>query len=83
MLIRDAYPVSMGHSLVIPKRHIGSWFEVSLEERTAMLALLDLAKATIDQKHQPDSYNIGINDGPADLRKKIAQAHLGAANANR
>ena len=65
VLIRDAYPVSIGHSLVIPKRHMGSWFEASLEECTAMLALLDLAKATIDQEHQPESYNIGINDGPA------------------
>jgi len=65
VLIRDAYPVSIGHSLVIPKRHIGSWFEASAQERTAMLALLDLAKAKIDQEHQPDSYNIGINDGPA------------------
>jgi len=65
VLIRDAYPVSIGHSLVIPKRHIDSWFEASAQERTAMLALLDLAKAKIDQEHQPDSYNIGINDGPA------------------
>jgi diadenosine tetraphosphate (Ap4A) HIT family hydrolase len=65
VLISDAYPLSIGHSLVIPKRHIGSWFEASLEERTAMLAFLDLAKARIDQKYQPDSYNIGINDGPA------------------
>jgi len=65
LLIRDAYPVSIGHSLIIPKRHMGSWFEASPQERTAMLALLDLAKAAIDQEHQPDSYNIGINDGPA------------------
>ena len=65
LLIRDAYPVSVGHSLVIPKRHVASWFDASAEERTAMLALLDLAKAAIDQEHQPDSCNIGINDGPA------------------
>ena len=44
---------------------MGSWFEASETERTAMLALLDLAKTKIDQEHQPDSYNIGINDGPA------------------
>ena len=65
LLIRDAYPVSVGHSLVIPKRHLASWFDATAEEHTAMLALLDLAKAAIDQEHQPDSYNIGINDGPA------------------
>lgn len=65
VLIRDAYPVTPGHSLVIPKRHIGSWFEASEEERAAMLALLDIAKAMIDKEIKPDGYNIGINDGPA------------------
>ena len=65
MLICDAYPVSPGHSLVIPRRHIGSWFEASEDECTAMLALLEAAKAMIDQEHRPDGYNIGINDGPA------------------
>ena len=65
LLIRDAYPVSPGHSLVVPKRHIGSWFEASAEERGAMLALIDQAKAMIDAELTPDSYNIGINDGSA------------------
>jgi diadenosine tetraphosphate (Ap4A) HIT family hydrolase len=65
VLVRDAYPVSPGHSLVIPKRHIGSWFEATEEERTAMLALIDEAKAMIDAELAPNSYNIGINDGPA------------------
>ena len=65
LLIRDAYPVSPGHSLVIPRRHVGSWFEASLDERSAMLALIDAAKAMIDSELAPDSYNIGINDGPA------------------
>ena len=63
--IRDAYPVSPGHSLVIPKRHIGSWFEASEEERSAMLQLLDDAKLLLEAELRPDGYNIGINDGPA------------------
>jgi diadenosine tetraphosphate (Ap4A) HIT family hydrolase len=65
VLIRDAYPVSPGHSLVIPKRHIGSWFEASPEEVSAVLELLEDAKTMADAEHHPDSYNIGINDGPA------------------
>lgn len=63
--IRDAYPVSPGHSLVIPRRHVGSFFEVSPEERTAMLALLDEARAAASAEYQPDGFNIGINDGAA------------------
>ena len=31
--IRDGFPVSLGHSLVIPKRHVASFFEVTAEER--------------------------------------------------
>ena len=65
VLVRDAYPVSPGHSLVIPKRPMGSWFEATEEERKAMLALVDEAKAMIDTELAPNSYNIGINDGPA------------------
>ncbi len=63
--IRDGFPISPGHSLVIPKRHVGSFFDISEQERAAMLALLDAAKAMADKEFQPDGYNVGINDGPA------------------
>lgn len=63
--IRDGYPVSPGHSLVIPRRHVGSFFDVTDEERGDMLALLDLAKAAATDEFNPDGYNVGINDGPS------------------
>ena len=65
VLILDAYPVSPGHSLVIPKRHVGSFFEVTQFERAALFALLDRATELVDHQHQPVGYNIGINDGAA------------------
>ena len=64
LVIRDGYPVSPGHTLVIPKRHIGSWFEITSEEQNAMLDLLRKAKAVLEEEFKPDGYNIGINDGP-------------------
>ena len=64
IVIRDGYPVSPGHTLIIPKRHIGSWFEITPKEQSAMLDLLHSAKAKLETEHQPDGYNIGINDGP-------------------
>ena len=64
-VIRDGFPVSAGHSLVIPKRHVQSFFELSEAERTDLLALLDWAKADVDAEFKPDAFNIGINDGPA------------------
>lgn len=65
LVIRDAFPVSPGHSLVIPHRHVGSFFEISANERTSLLAALDAAKRELDAEFAPAGYNIGINDGPA------------------
>lgn len=73
--IYDGFPVSPGHSLIIPKRHVGSFFEVSTEERMAMLALLDKAKAAVHVEYRPHAYNIGINDGPA-AGQTVPHLHL-------
>jgi diadenosine tetraphosphate (Ap4A) HIT family hydrolase len=64
LVIRDGYPVSAGHTLVIPKRHIGSWFDITQAEQQALLDLLAKAKAVLETEFKPDGYNIGINDGP-------------------
>jgi diadenosine tetraphosphate (Ap4A) HIT family hydrolase len=63
--IRDGYPVSPGHSLVIPHRHVSSFFDLTEDERQALLVLLDQARAAAQAEMAPDGYNIGINDGPA------------------
>ena len=62
---RDSYPVSKGHTLIIPRRHVASFFETTEEERRAMLTLLDEVKAMLDRERKPDGYNIGINNGAA------------------
>lgn len=64
-VIRDAYPISPGHSLVIPRRHVGSLFELTLTEQAELLVLLDQARTELEGSCHPDGYNIGINDGPA------------------
>lgn len=64
LVIRDGFPVSPGHTLVIPRRHVGSFFEATPEERASLLALLDEAKVQLDREFSPGGYNIGINDGP-------------------
>ena len=47
--IRDAYPVSPGHTLIIPKRHVISFFDTTTEERLAMFELLDKVKRELDR----------------------------------
>ena len=61
----DKYPVSPGHSLIITKRHIESFFDTTPEERQAINELLEEAKKLLDQQYDPDGYNIGINCGEA------------------
>ena len=63
--IRDAFPVSLGHTLIIPNRHVASFFELTDAERRDLLKLVDAAKADIDREFAPQGYNIGINDGAA------------------
>jgi diadenosine tetraphosphate (Ap4A) HIT family hydrolase len=60
---RDSFPVTQGHSLIIPRRHVQSFFESTEEERLAILVLLQRAKSLLDEQYRPDGYNVGINDG--------------------
>lgn len=61
----DAYPVSPGHALLIPNRHIATWFEASSEEQAELLGTISDVADQIDQRHHPDGFNIGINIGAA------------------
>jgi diadenosine tetraphosphate (Ap4A) HIT family hydrolase len=72
---RDSYPVTQGHTLVIPRRHVPSLFNLTTEERLAMFELLDGAKRELDGRYQPDGYNIGINDGAA-AGQSIMHLHI-------
>jgi diadenosine tetraphosphate (Ap4A) HIT family hydrolase len=60
---RDGYPISPGHTLIIPKRHIPSFFETTNDEQRALLQALYIAKQDLTEQYAPDGYNIGINDG--------------------
>lgn len=59
----DDYPVTPGHLLIIPFRHVSSFFSITEEEHAAMWNLVKLGKEYLDDLFQPDGFNIGINDG--------------------
>jgi len=65
VIIRDGFPISPGHTLVIPRRHVDSFFNLTADEKLDLLGLLEIAKAGVESEFKPDSFNIGINDGPA------------------
>ena len=63
--IRDSFPVTEGHTLVIPKRLVATWFEASHEEQRAILDLVEVVKLELDETLHPDGYNVGFNAGEA------------------
>ena len=75
VVVRDAYPVSPGHTLIIPRRHVGSFFDIDSNERDALLALLEEAKRRLDKEFSPDGFNVGINDGAA-AGQTVAHLHI-------
>jgi diadenosine tetraphosphate (Ap4A) HIT family hydrolase len=61
----DGYPVNEGHTLIIPKRHVETYFDATQEERNAISLLLAEVKERLDEEFNPDGYNIGVNVGAA------------------
>ena len=55
VVIRDGFPVSPGHTLIIPKRHLDSFFNLSAEEKVDLMALLDTAKDQVEKEFKPPS----------------------------
>lgn len=63
--IADRYPVSPGHALILPRRHVSGLFDLSREEREDLIDLLARVRAELLEARHPDGFNIGINDGRA------------------
>lgn len=73
--IRDAYPVSDGHTLVIPYRHVGDVFELSNEELASVFKLVREVKAMLAREYVPAGFNVGINIGHA-AGQTVDHAHV-------
>jgi ATP adenylyltransferase len=74
--IRDRYPVTDGHTLIISKSHKASFFSLTEEERHCVLLLLDSQGALIRKEFsEVTAFNIGINDG-FDSGQTIPHCHV-------
>lgn len=61
----DGFPVSPGHALLVPRRHVATWFDASADELIGLVQATKAAHELIEQQHRPDGYNIGVNVGEA------------------
>ena len=59
----DSFPVSEGHTLIIPKRHAETYFDLTSDEIKAIFDLSNKVKELLDSEYHPDGYNIGFNVG--------------------
>jgi diadenosine tetraphosphate (Ap4A) HIT family hydrolase len=75
LTLLDAFPASPGHTLVVPRRHVESAFDLTEPELREILDAVRAAKASIDEKHHPDGYNVGFNVGTA-AGQTVMHAHV-------
>jgi diadenosine tetraphosphate (Ap4A) HIT family hydrolase len=61
----DNHSLSRGHVIVVPKRHVADFFEMTAEEQLAVVELLRGARQLIQGEYSPDGYNVGVNVGEA------------------
>ena len=71
----DGFPVSPGHALLVPRRHVAGWFEASEAERRELTDAIAFARAAIAERHRPDGFNVGMNLGAA-AGQTVPHLHL-------
>jgi diadenosine tetraphosphate (Ap4A) HIT family hydrolase len=71
----DGFPVSKGHALVVPKRHVVSIWEMTIEEYTDAFDLVRQVKDVLQKKFEPQGFNIGVNCGEA-AGQSVFHAHI-------
>jgi diadenosine tetraphosphate (Ap4A) HIT family hydrolase len=71
----DLYPVSEGHTLVVPMRHVASVYDLTRIEQSGLWQLVTSVRERLIERLSPDGFNIGINDGPF-AGQTVAHAHI-------
>ena len=64
-----------GHALVVPRKVVGSIYELDREEWAAVFDLVEKTRDLLMERYHPDGFNIGVNDGPA-AGQTVSHAHV-------
>jgi diadenosine tetraphosphate (Ap4A) HIT family hydrolase len=73
--ILDKYPVSKGHTLVIPKRVVSNYFDLTFREQSALWFMVNKIKSFLQEQYNPDGFNIGININEA-AGQTVSHIHI-------
>jgi len=71
----DSFPVNPGHTLIVPKRHIDNYFELTIHEQRALWLVVNRCKMLIQKRFNPDGFNVGINVGES-AGQSIFHVHI-------
>ena len=73
--LADNHPISPGHTLIVPSRHVADWFDLETSEQAAVLELANVMRERLAAQMHPDGWNLGLNVGAAG-GQTIGHAHL-------
>ena len=71
----DGFPVSPGHTLIIPDQHIGALMELPETDLNEIWSLVAHVRLLLIEKYKPNGFNIGVNEGLA-AGQTIPHAHI-------
>lgn len=74
-IMPEPHALSKGHSVIIPLRHVASFFDLTDKERKAMMSLLEQARNELHLRHQPAGFHVGFNDGEV-FKDKSEHLHI-------
>jgi diadenosine tetraphosphate (Ap4A) HIT family hydrolase len=77
LVVRDKYPVSIGHTLIIVKRIVARFSDLTAEEKSRLMMWIDWTITHLERtlEPRPDGFNVGLNDGPA-AGQTVSQLHV-------
>ena len=73
--LADGYPVSEGHTLVVPIRHVASLYELEAQAVAEVWELVGDVRRMLAARHEPAGFNIGLNEGEA-AGQTVDHAHV-------
>jgi diadenosine tetraphosphate (Ap4A) HIT family hydrolase len=77
IVVRDKYPVSPGHTLIIVKRVVVRFHELTSEEKARLIQWIDWCIGHLQSTQQPapEGFNVGLNDGSV-AGQTVGQLHV-------
>ena len=77
IVAKDRYPVSPGHTLIIVKRVVARFHELTMEEKARLMKWIDWCISHLQStlSPEPDGFNVGLNDGAA-AGQTVGQLHI-------